>query len=129
MNKHISFLSCDGDDVLSFQENQLIKIDRLKRLLNSLLEPTSIGRQISNTLKIFSDIEFRDSQGNVDYYYEKWFKEGIKCEILKLGADKWQQGRIKINLQVSIEFCPEQSESSTSISPLDDIRQIVLEDC
>jgi len=39
---------------------------------------------------------------------------GLNCEVLKLGAMRWQTGKIRI----SLEFCPDEPESA-----LDDIRQ------
>ncbi len=44
-------------------------------------------------------------------------KEGIECEVLRLGAKEWHKGKLRINL----EFCPNQP--SEPESPLDDIRQ------
>jgi hypothetical protein len=44
-------------------------------------------------------------------------KEGIECEVLRLGAKEWHKGKLRINL----EFCPKQP--SEPESPLDDIRQ------
>lgn len=44
-------------------------------------------------------------------------KEGIECEVLRLGAKEWQKGKVRINL----EFCSNQP--SQPESPLDDIRQ------
>ena len=37
-------------------------------------------------------------------------KEGIECEVLRLGAKEWHKGKLRINL----EFCP----SQTSEPPL-----------
>ena len=45
------------------------------------------------------------------------FTEGIDCEVLRLGAQGWQKGKVRINL----EFCSNQP--SQPESPLDDIRQ------
>lgn len=46
------------------------------------------------------------------------FTEGIDCEVLRLGAKGWQEGKIRIN----VEFCPNQP--SEPESPLDDIRHL-----
>lgn len=48
-----------------------------------------------------------------------WFADGIECEVMKPNSNGWQKGKIRIN--VSIEFCPEISE--TKDSDLDSIRQ------
>ena len=60
----------------------------------------------------------------------------MDCEILKLRAEGWQKGRIRIKLNVSIEFCPnepsvEETQASNKLeislpeSPLDDIRRMI----
>ena len=56
---------------------------------------------------------------------EKWFSKGIDCEILKLGAKGWQKGKVRI--RVSLEFCPDEPETSQPESPLNDIRQMIKE--
>jgi hypothetical protein len=35
-------------------------------------------------------------------------KEGVECEVLKLGAKEWEKGKVRINL----EFCPNQPSES-----------------
>ena len=43
-------------------------------------------------------------------------KEGIECEVLRLGAKEWYKGKLRINL----EFCPSQpSESPLLLNNLD----------
>ncbi len=36
------------------------------------------------------------------------FAEGVNCEILKVGAQSWQKG--KIRLKVTLEFVPDEME-------------------
>ncbi|MFQ3635025.1 MAG: KGK domain-containing protein [Cyanobacteriota bacterium] len=57
-----------------------------------------------------------------------WFDEGVNCEILKLGSNTWQRGKLKV--LVSIEFYPDEPEESHDLSekdnlsfPLDEIRR------
>ena len=79
------------------------------------------------------------------HYYkanERWFREGIDCEILKIGASCWQKGKIRI--KTTLEFIPDEHEveevitqneektlmrndleNSQSESPLDDLRKII----
>lgn len=63
-----------------------------------------------------------------------WFEEGTDCEILRLGAKGWQNGKVRI--RVSLEFCPDEPaakempssnepEISPPESPLDDIRRMI----
>jgi hypothetical protein len=40
------------------------------------------------------------------------FKQGINCEVLKVGAKGWQKG--KIQLKITLEFCPEETENNHS---------------
>ena len=56
--------------------------------------------------------------------------EGIDCQVLKIGSNGWQKGKLKIEVnrsfqsgetQTSIKFCPD--EPLEPKSPLDDIRQ------
>jgi len=59
---------------------------------------------------IHSHQAFREaikSELSVDSYNTpyNWFDQGVDCEILKLGSNTWQKGKLKIH--VSIEFCPE----------------------
>lgn len=64
---------------------------------------------------------------------ENWLVEGVECEVLKIGSPGWQKGKVK--LRVTLEFypdeppldCPENSISTPSDSPLDDIRQLINE--
>jgi len=57
-------------------------------------------------------------------------QEGIDCQILTIGAKGWQKGKLKIEVnkslqsgktQTSIKFCPD--EPPKPKSPLDDIRE------
>lgn len=68
---------------------------------------------------------------------EKWFEEGIDCEVLKFDSNAWQRGKVRI--RVTLEFCPDEPEieeitqsSDLEInqaeSPLDDIRRMMSKD-
>ncbi|TAG95801.1 MAG: hypothetical protein EAZ09_07435 [Oscillatoriales cyanobacterium] len=61
----------------------------------------------------------------------------MDCEILGVGAQGWKKGKIKLKLNVTIEFCPDepeveetpennQLEISAPESPLDDLRRQLL---
>lgn len=55
---------------------------------------------------------------------EKIFLEGIEVEVLKLGAKKWQKGKIKFTL----EFCPDEleiKEVETDESSFNDICELI----
>ncbi|BAY37787.1 hypothetical protein NIES2111_21280 [Nostoc sp. NIES-2111] len=62
-----------------------------------------------------------------------WFSQGIKSEILRLNGQGWQKGKIRI--KVTLEFCPDESESKETLttstepdSPLDDLRRMINEE-
>lgn len=68
---------------------------------------------------------------------ERWFEEGITCEVLKFDSNAWQKGKVRI--KVTLEFCPDEPEieeitqgSDLEInqaeSPLDDIRRMMNKD-
>jgi hypothetical protein len=50
-----------------------------------------------------------------------WFTEegGAYWELLNLGSDHWQKGRIKVS--INVEFIPDEENES----PLDDIRKTI----
>ena len=56
---------------------------------------------------------------------KKWIDEGLDCEVLSLGAKKWQKGKLRI--KILAEFCPNEPEEVESESPLDDIRKTINE--
>ena len=77
----------------------------------------------------------------------QWFssREGVPCEILKLGSTKWQKGRLRVqfdiiilsenysssskcDIDIQLKFCPNEPEINKAISPLDDIRQQINSD-
>jgi len=57
-------------------------------------------------------------------------KEGIDCQVLKIGSKGWEKGKVQIEVnknfqsgevQTSLKFCPD--EPPKPKSPLDDIRE------
>jgi hypothetical protein len=129
--------SCGDDDVISFS-SQIYKIGKIKQALNQ-----AFGGQVPNAL-----IESLESQGikeaRIYYRYpggrsaqeanQIWFGEGKDCEILRIGANGWQKGKLRI--KVSMEFCPDEPEVEETVaneeivpteSPLDDLRQMMKE--
>jgi len=56
----------------------------------------------------------------------KWVREGVDCDLLRLGASQWQKGKLKIS--VSLEFVPDSSEEAEILNqesfanPLDEFR-------
>ncbi|MEG4960794.1 MULTISPECIES: KGK domain-containing protein [unclassified Microcoleus] len=126
---------CGNDDVLSFG-NAMLKVQRLKETLNGVLP--ALGQTLTNSLmeqKLDIVIEYSDNQRR--FLHENWFGKGIDCEILRVGAQGWKKGKMKLKLNVTIEFCPDEpdveetpenneSETSKPESPLDDLRRQLL---
>jgi hypothetical protein len=61
--------------------------------------------------------------------HSNWFdKTGIPCSILSPDTDGWQSGKVRLNLQVTVEFYPDnpepfdfEEEHQGKGSPLDDL--------
>lgn len=120
-----SFLQSLGeDDVLSFSDVNVCKAGVLKKTVNSVLNSSEItdlavARLENSGIKglSFYDKEKHVSKNNL------WMTEGKTCEVLKVGAQDWIKGRLKI--RVIVEFEPEIPEPQAST--LDDIRQMISE--
>jgi len=133
-NKKV-FHNCGNDDAVSFYD-AMLKVEKLKETLNKLLP--ELGRTLSNSLseqKLEIAIDY--SENGKYYLYENWFGKGIDCEILRVGAQGWKKGKIRLKLNVTVEFCPDEpeveqtpenneSETSQPESPLDDLRRQLL---
>jgi hypothetical protein len=52
------------------------------------------------------------------------FDRGIDCEVLKVGAQSWQKG--KIRLKVSLEFIPDEIINDRPQSELDNICESIV---
>ncbi len=131
--------NCSEQDVFIFGSTTL-KADKLKKEISQLFFKYKLGEQLTNSLSSNLHLDVRNvverSGRYVRCFYDKWFDDGVDCEILKLGAAGWQKGKIKIKLNVSLEFCPDELEvekNQTSNeqgiselkSPLDDIRLMI----
>ncbi|MCC3414096.1 MULTISPECIES: KGK domain-containing protein [unclassified Microcoleus] len=135
MQKHIFLENYGNDDVCSFGST-MFKVGTLTHVMqsatnchleNALTELFTTQGLAINTRKYNSQLNCYEEQ--------KWFGDGIDCEILKIGAKGWQKGKVKI--RVIVEFCtdepeveetPENNNSETSKpeSPLDDLRRQLL---
>ncbi len=142
MEDKFSMQNCADDDVLSFG-SAMFKVDKLRQEVSNLLNEYKLGEQLSKSFSSQNlQINVGQGQANRNYaaLYERWFGNGIDCEILRLGAEGWKKGKVRMKLQVSIEFCPDEPEveetqaseaaqASNEIiqpeSPLDDLRQMI----
>lgn len=137
MEDKFDFHNCGNEDALSFG-NAMLKVEKLKETVNEVLPENGLGQTLNSSLsKQKLDINVGLTTDLTRYFYEKWFGEGIDCEILRVGAQGWKKGKIKLKLNVTIEFCPDEpeveelpenneSETSQPESPLDDLRRQLL---
>jgi len=104
----------DDEGAINIQEPSMIlgkpkmfKINYLKKAI------------LSEFLNI--SIECIEKSDSINDENLKLINEGLECEILKLGSNNWKQGKARIN--ISLEFCPDESEIPEYESPLDEIRR------
>lgn len=119
-------IDCNDDDVLDIGGNTY-KIGRLRRALHQ-----SSNVNLAHTLQQQLNAKgITIKQPNSD----NWFNEGMDCQILTLGSQRWKKG--KVIFKVSVEFDIEDdleisnnknSEIAESESPLDDLRRIIHEE-
>ncbi|MEG4318506.1 MULTISPECIES: KGK domain-containing protein [unclassified Microcoleus] len=138
MEDKFDFHNCGNDDALSFGD-AMLKVEKLKETVNGVLPEYGLGHTLNQLLsqqRLNIDVGLTTDQTR--YLYEKWFGQGIDCEILRVGARGWKKGKMKLKLNVTIEFCPDEpeveeipenneSETSQPESPLDDLRRQLLD--
>jgi len=129
--------NCGNDDALSFGR-AMLKIEKLKETVNRVLPEYGLGETLNKSLKEQNlNIDLPLDTRQQRFLYENWFGEGIDCEILRVGANGWKKGKIKLKLNVTIEFCPDepkveetsennQLEISPPQLPLEDLRRPLL---
>ncbi len=125
MENNITLQNCSDNDVISF-EDETYKLSSLKHKVIAVLT----GWVAENFV---DDLESRGvkcaainkSESELEFSNGEWFHNGKECEILKLGSTGWTKG--KVRLKVIVEFCPDEPEVSEPESPLDDLRQKLLE--
>ncbi len=137
MEDKLIFHNCGNDDALSFG-NAMLKVEKLNETVNNVLPEYELGRTLDHLLSQQQlNIDVGLTTDRTRYLYENWFGQGIDCEILRVGAKGWKKGKIKLKLNVTIEFCPDEpeveetpenneSETSKPESPLDDLRRQLL---
>ena len=108
-NEYLS--NCNSKDVISLSSKSLFYVHKLCDLVLSSLD-RSVGDRIANSIS-----QKLSNRGNA----KLWFEDGESCEILKAGSSGWQKGKIKLKVNFTLEFIPDEPEAE--LSPLDDIRQ------
>ncbi|BAZ28346.1 hypothetical protein NIES4074_07770 [Cylindrospermum sp. NIES-4074] len=143
MEENFKFIGCTENDAISCG-SAMFKTQKLKEIIKRLFNKQKLGEELttsfkSENLNVSVPASYTDTRGKngtlssrLDrILYEKWFKEGIPCEVLQLRSGGWQKGKVRINLEVSIEFCPDEPEIEEtpeikeSESPLDDLRRMI----
>lgn len=122
MKEKISLHNIGEDDVMSTNDGT-ITVDEFVALWQNGLE--KLEKQLSDSLY----------QGSV------WFRDGMDCKVLKIGAKGWEKGRVRVNfdIKIGLEFCPDKleikrtaSSSAAEIdqleSPLDELRRMLNQD-
>ena len=164
MENRFKPLQCNDDDVLAFNTAKLLKFsqfkEKLKQTIRSRLgylfrkekHPNSkIEDYLINFCRTinFEGVEFGSFDIKMTW---KSAREGIDCEILRLGSKSWQKGKLRSHadielfpeekelvetravIQLTIEFSSNEpeveatqasNETSQTESPLDDLRQMI----
>lgn len=129
-NEAIELINCEDSEVLLFGEHTSL-VQKLKKDLQDALKEnaSSILETLAYNLSNHSVRIIRDRTS----FDEKWFEEGKKCKILRLGAKGWESGKLRI--KVSLEFCPDEPEEDIEVDEidqledsLDDLRQKFKQD-
>ncbi len=120
----------NDNDVLSVKD-KTFKISKVKNAIKNTF--ASLANKLhenlySQDIKIEPVIYIDEKEVNNSL---NWFNEGISCEVLKTDGQGWQSG--KMRLKVTLEFISDQlekkevqeKESSTSQSPLNDLRVMI----
>ena len=128
---------CGDDDVLSF-EDTTFKVSKFRKAVDKSFD-SDLGSTLSSRLNnagIYIAEKILKPTNDCQEY-ERWFKNGIDCEILNLGSKSWKKGKVRI--KISVEFYVEEQEvvetpssdkleNSQPESPLEDIRRMINQD-
>lgn len=103
LNKYLE--KCDTKDVIAFGSSSkgLFKLSELQELIVNVFDKSliaSISHHITNKLNRICNPEL-------------WFKDGQNCEILRAGSSGWQKGKIKLKMNITLEFIPDEPETKS----------------
>jgi hypothetical protein len=134
MSDKFQVLDCN-DDVLSFSNpEQTFKLGNFKERTRQKFVNKLKDYSQNEGFGFISISEMKIYSGNI-----KWESMPIDCEVLKMGANSWQKGKIRIQVTlergsvnshvgiqgVCLEFCPDEPPITQPESPLDDLRQMI----
>lgn len=125
MEDNVILQNCSDGDVIGF-EDETHKIGNLKNKIIAVLTGW-VAENFVDDLKSrgVQGASIDKSESQLEFSNGEWFNQGKSCEILKLGSTGWQKG--KVRLKVIVEFCPDEPEVSEPESPLDCLRQQLIE--
>lgn len=117
------------DDILSFESKMIKTGDFRNTVMSTFTDQNQTPNLIHQAL-------YRSYGIGISSPVNLFFK-GIDCEVLKIGANGWRKGKLRI--KVTFEFCPDEPEITETMvinepetskpdSPLDDIRQRMKEE-
>ena len=109
LNEYLN--NCDRRDIIALDSRDPLYLCKFFVLLKSAFDVNLINH-ISNIIT-----QKLQRQCNA----KLWFEDGEYCEILKAGTSGWQTGKLKLKVNLSLEFIPDEPQQTTS--PLDDVRQ------
>ena len=140
MNKKVetndTYEILNGDDDVLLLGQATFTVRRLKELVrsqfNEILEINGESKSRRESIRRWmTNLRLNEetiiSGGDINWNSPQ---QGIYCQLLKIGSQGWQKGKIKIEIyqdlnswktQTSIKFCAD--EPLKQKSPLDDIRQ------
>ena len=97
--QEISLKNCSDDQVLSWQQTTL-KVEQLKEKLRKTFSTRNLSSLISSV-----QIQEIDRKNR-----EQFLDRGIDCEILKPSETGWQKGKVRLHVNFTIEFIPDEPE-------------------
>lgn len=81
-------------DVISFR-SCIHKVGKFKDAVDIAFANSKLAYEVSHAL-----------QSKISVSSLEWFEDGVNCEVLRLGGESWEKGKLKIT--INVEFCPEQ---------------------
>ena len=110
------FKNLRDDDVISLSE-KLYKLGEVKDSINDFIESGEY-----NQMPYYLSEKFQRDKIEVSHQDSlNLLADGVDSEILKIAADGWKKGKLKI--RVIVEFIPDEPEILEYQSPLDEIRR------
>ncbi len=111
---------------MSIESGKLFKVAKFRKAMkNAFTDPDKVPYYLYSALNK-KGIEVNNSD------IKKMLEQGMDGEVLRLGSNIWQKGKVKI--KVTLEFRPDEpevkeigaiQEIAQQKSPLDDLRQMI----